>query len=201
MSRINRIGLLFVTVVGLALLGGQSLCARGGAGQGYTPAGRAFSHGHSGGMVTGYYLQPSYFPSMGGYGWSGGYYSPFVSVPSLPPAGYSYLPNYWWVGPYPEADPRQAGYNPASGYPRDSVTTLILVTDPVKSRVILNGIFVGTADYLGPIQLPFGEHTLRVEAAGYEPSETVLNVEQPILQQLQVRLKPAPPQAKSAPPF
>jgi hypothetical protein len=106
----------------------------------------------------------------------------------LPPA-YPYLPNYWWVSPYPTADPRQAGYNPASGYARDSVTTLILTTEPAKSRIILDGIFIGTSDYLGPTQLPLGEHVLRIEAPGFEPSETVLNIEQPVLQQLTVRLK------------
>jgi hypothetical protein len=49
------------------------------------------------------------------------------------------------------------------------------------------------ADYLGPIQLPIGEHTLRVEAVGYEPSETIISVEQPVLQQLEISLKPRPP--------
>jgi hypothetical protein len=138
------------------------------------------------------YVQPYFFPSFGNFGWLGGFYSPFLNVPTLPPAR-PYLPQYWWVEPYPSADPRQAGYNPASGYPKEEVTTLLLATHPVKTRIVLDGIYVGTADYLGPIQLPLGEHTLRVEALGYEPSETVLNVEQPVLQQLEIRLKPLAP--------
>jgi hypothetical protein len=144
------------------------------------------------------FVQSYLFPSFGNFGWFGGDYSPFVSMPMLPPAR-PYLPKYWWVEPYPSADPRQAGYNPASGYPRDEVTTLLLVTYPVKARIVLDGIYVGTADYLGPIQLPLGEHTLRVEALGYEPSETVISVEQPVLQQLEIRLKPLAPSAKPEP--
>lgn len=139
------------------------------------------------------YVQP-YFFGGGGYGpfgFYGGYYSPFVSVPFFSSTN-PYLPKYWWVERYPSADPRQAGYNPNSGYPKEEVTTLLLVTYPVKSRVILDGLFVGTSDNLGPFQLPIGVHVLRVEALGFEPSETVLKVEQPTLQQLEVRLKTAP---------
>jgi hypothetical protein len=40
---------------------------------------------------------------------------------------------------------------------------------------------------------------LRVEAVGYEPSETVISVEQPVLQQLEIRLKPQPPRPKPEP--
>ena len=69
---------------------------------------------------------------------------------------------------------------------------MLLETYPKKARVVLDGLYVGTSDSLGPFQLPVGEHTLRVEAAGFEPSETVLKVEQPVLQQLEVRLKAAP---------
>jgi hypothetical protein len=141
------------------------------------------------------YVQPYFFPSFNNFGWFGGFYSPFVNVPSIPPARPD-LPKYWWVEPYPSADPRQAGYNPNSGYPKEEVTTLLLMTHPVKTRIILDGIYVGTADYLGPIQLPIGEHTLRVEAVGYEPSETVITVEQPVLQQLEINLKPQPPRPK-----
>jgi hypothetical protein len=144
------------------------------------------------------FVQPNLFPTFGNFGWFGGFYSPFLNVPTIPPAR-PYLPKYWWVEPYPSADPRQAGYNPASGYPKDEVTTLLLVTHPVKTRIVLDGIYVGTADYLGPIQLPLGEHTLRVEALGYEPSETVISVEQPVLQQLEIRLKPLAPGAKPEP--
>jgi hypothetical protein len=136
------------------------------------------------------YVQPYFFGGggFGPYGFYGGYYSPFVSVPSYGSTN-PYLPKYWWIERYPSADPRQAGYNPNSGYPKEEVTTLLLVTYPVKSRVILDGLFVGTSDNLGPIQLPVGVHILRVEALGFEPSETVLKVEHPTLQQLEVRLK------------
>jgi hypothetical protein len=139
------------------------------------------------------YFQPYFFGggSFGPYGFYGGYYTPFVDVPTYG-STYPYLPQYWWVERYPSADPRQAGYNPDSGYPKEEVTTLLLVTYPVKSRVILDGLYVGSSDKLGPIQLPVGVHILRVEALGFEPSETVLKVEQPTLQQLEVRLKTAP---------
>lgn len=186
MGRIIRLRVLIVFLTGLLLVGQRALTASDKAPQvGWsTPSPPSASD-----------VQPYFFPSSSPWGWFGGYYSPFVNVPTLPPAR-PYLPNYWWVEPYPSADPRQAGYNPASGYPKDEVTTLLLVTSPAKARVILDGLYVGTADYLGPIQLPLGEHTLRVEAAGYEPSETVLSVEQPVLQQLEVRLKPQTPPAK-----
>jgi hypothetical protein len=144
------------------------------------------------------YVQPYYFGGggFGPFGFYGGYYSPFLEVPTFS-STYPYLPKYWWVERYPSADPRQAGYNPNSGYPKEEVTTLLLVTYPVKSRVILDGLYVGTSDNLGPIQLPVGVHILRVEALGFEPSETVLKVEQPTLQQLEVRLK-TPPRADSS---
>jgi hypothetical protein len=134
-----------------------------------------------------------YFFGVGGFGpfgYYGGYYTPFVNVPTYG-STYPYLPKYWWVERYPSTDPRQAGYNPNSGYPKEEVTTLLLVSYPVKSRVILDGLYVGTSDNLGPIQLPVGVHVLRVESLGFEPSETVLKVEQPTLQQLEVRLKSA----------
>lgn len=186
MGRIIRLRVLIVFLTGLLLVGQRALTAGDRSHQvGFsTPSPRSASH-----------VQPYSFPSFSPWGWFGGYYSPFMNMPTLPPAR-PYLPNYWWVEPYPSADPRQAGYNPASGYARDEVTTLLLVTYPAKARVILDGLYVGTADYLGPIQLPLGEHTLRVEAAGYEPSETILSVEQPVLQQLEVRLKPQTPPAK-----
>jgi hypothetical protein len=151
------------------------------------------------GSSYGAYVQPYFYPSYGPFGnfGYGGFYSPFVNLPTIPPA-VSYLPKYWWVEPYPSADPRQAGYNPSSGYSRESATTLLLATYPSNTRIILDGIYVGRADYLGPIQLPLGEHTLRVEAPGFEPSETVLNVEEPVLQQLEIRLKSVT-QAESKP--
>jgi hypothetical protein len=43
-------------------------------------------------------------------------------------------------------------------------------------------------------------HVLRVEAKGFEPSETVLKVEKPTLQQLEIRLKTAPRVDSSAQP-
>jgi hypothetical protein len=147
------------------------------------------------------YFQPYFFGGggFGPFGFYGGYYTPFVDVPAYG-STYPYLPNYWWVERYPTADPRQAGYNPNSGYPKEEVTTLLLVTYPLKSRVILDGLYVGTSDNLGPIQLPIGVHVLRVEAKGFEPSETVLKVEKPTLQQLEIRLKTAPRVDSSAQP-
>ena len=138
------------------------------------------------------YVTPYFFPSVGGFGgfgFYGGYYSPFIDFSSMHTTN-PYLPEYWWVERYPTADPRQSGYNPNSGYSREEVTTLLLVTYPVKTRVILDGLFIGTSDNLGPIQLPLGMHTLRVEALGFEPSQTVMNIEDPTLQQLEVRLNP-----------
>jgi len=138
------------------------------------------------------YVSPYFSPWFGGFGpW--GYYGiyspPFIDLSRMHTT-HPYLPKYWWVERYPSADPRQAGYNPNAGYPKEEVATLLLVTYPVKTRVILDGIFVGTSDNLGPIQLPLGVHTLRVEAPGFEPSQTVMNIETPTLQQLEVRLNP-----------
>jgi hypothetical protein len=138
------------------------------------------------------YVTPYYFPSFGGfgaYGFYGGYYSPFIDVTPMNSTE-PYLPKHWWVERYPSADPRQAGYNPNSGYAREEVTTLILSTAPAKARVVLDGLFVGTSDTLGPMQLPVGMHTLRIEAVGFEASQTVLNIEEPALQQIEVKLKP-----------
>ncbi len=187
--------LLAFLAVGLVFLAGPGVKA--------APADGASAHigqaPASGGSYFRGYVQPYFYPSYGPFGYYGfgGFYSPFVNVPSIPPAVPD-LPNYWWAEPYPTADPRQAGYNPSSGYPKESVTTLLLVTYPLNTRITLDGIYVGRADYLGPIQLPIGEHTLRVEARGYETSETVLNVEEPALQQLEIRLKSVT-QAESQP--
>lgn len=125
-------------------------------------------------------------PSFGFFG----YASPFISVPNLPPP-YPYMPKYWWTGSYSTADPRQSGYNPSAGYRWEDVTTLILGTFPKTASVLLDGNAIGSSEDLGPIQLPFGEHTLRVEAPGYEPSETVMKVETSSLQHVQVNLKQA----------
>ena len=127
--------------------------------------------------------QSYYYPSMG-YG----YYSPQVYMPSFS-VPYPYAPKYWWTGYYPTEDPRQAGYNPSAGYDWQEVTALILSTSPAKAEVILDGSPIGSADSLGPIQLPIGKHTLKVEAPGFEPSETVIQVEKPSVQHLQINLK------------
>lgn len=150
----------------------------------------------SGGAFSAVSARAYYYPASVGYG---GYFSPFLGLPSAPLA-YGYLPNYWWVSSYPIADPRQDGYNPSAGYAWGGVMTLVLDTTPTKARIVLDGLFVGTTDKLGPFQLPIGEHTLRVEADGYEPSETALKVEQPFLEQLEVRLTPTKHAAKPGPP-
>ena len=125
-----------------------------------------------------------------------GYSSPFIQLPSLPPP-YAYMPKYWWTGSYGIDDPRQSGYNPSAGYRWDDVATVILSTYPKESQVILDGNEVGRSENMGPIQMPFGEHTLRVEAPGFEPSETVVHVEKSSFQRLQINLKA---NAKSAAP-
>lgn len=144
------------------------------------------SYGGGYGFPGGY----SFYPSYGGFG--AGY---------LPSGGgtYPYLPNYWWVSPYRTGNVNQVGYNPSAGYDWDSVTKLVLETYPEKARVTLDGIFLGTADKLGPFQLPVGDHTLRVDAPGYEPSETVLRVQSPALEQLDVRLNALGQEGKRAP--
>lgn len=126
-----------------------------------------------------------FFPAFGGFNrfytpFYGGFYSPAPN-----------LPKYWWTGYYPEADSCQAGCNPNAGYAWDSVVALILSTEPKNAKVTLDGIFVGTTDRLGPFQLPAGEHTLRIEADGYELSEKVLKVESPTVEELEIRLHPA----------
>ncbi len=146
------------------------------------PGGRAASGSFSRGANV--YSQP-YFPSYGG---SNGFYTPFYGGFYSPEPN---LPKYWWTGYYPEADSCQAGCNPDAGYSWDSVGALILSTEPKNAKVTLDGVFVGTTDRLGPFQLPAGEHTLRIEADGFEPSEKVLNVEKPNVQQLEIRLNPA----------
>jgi len=185
MDRTNRLRIWTMIVI-LAVL----LVPAAFAGDGPPPIGKAAPAPASTTYVT-----PYFFPShggFGGYGFYGGYYSLFndpVPFASTDP----YLPKYWWIERYPSIDPRQVGYNPNSGYAKEEVTTLLLETSPKKARVVLDGLYVGTSDNMGPFQLPIGEHTLRVEAAGFEPSETVLKIEQPVLQQLDIRLKAATP--------
>ncbi|MFB3921291.1 MAG: PEGA domain-containing protein [Terriglobia bacterium] len=184
MSRTNRLRIWTMVAVLLVLLAQSAF-----AGDGPPPIGKAAPAPPAQTFVT-----PYFFPSLGGFGGFGGYgffgyYSPFIDP--VPHASTNpYLPKYWWSERYPTLDPRQAGYNPNAGYAKEEVTTLLLETSPKKARVVLDGLYIGTSDSLGPFQLPAGEHTLRVEAAGFEPSETVLKIEQPVLQQLEVRLKP-----------
>jgi hypothetical protein len=170
-SHTFKVVALSASLVGLMAFG--TLCV---AGQHSAGVSRAFSGGR--GSVGGGYS--------GGY--SGGYGGAYIPSYGSYSPGYSYAPPYWWAGPYASSDPGGPTYNPNGGYAWDSVSVLILETNPPKARVTLDGIFVGTMDCLGPFQLPMGEHTLRVDAAGYEPSITVLHVEKPVLQQLEVKL-------------
>jgi hypothetical protein len=128
------------------------------------------------------------YPVYGGSGLYASYRSPF-DVP----------PNYWWVSPYPSEDPCQAGCNPNAGYEWDSVGTLILNTNPPKAGVTLDGIYAGTTDKLGPFQLPVGEHTLHIEALGFEPSDIIVKFDQPGVQNLNVALKHLTASAKPSP--
>jgi PEGA domain len=164
--------------------------------------GLAAGPGRSFGAAPRQFMRSMGAPLVQSYGYPGygyGYSSPFVSVPSLSPP-YPYMPKYWWTGPYSTEDPRQSGYNPSAGYSWDSVTTLFVSTSPLKANVTLDGNPIGSADDLGPIQLPMGEHTLRVEAPGYEPSETVMKVQTTSVQRLQINLKSSGPAVAAATP-
>jgi hypothetical protein len=79
------------------------------------------------------------------------------------------------------------------------VGTLILNTNPSEARVSLDGIYAGTTDKLGPFQLPVGEHTLHIEAPGYESSDVIVKFDQPGVQSLNVEMKRLTVSAKSAP--
>jgi hypothetical protein len=196
---IRTIGKLTTILIVMTLASGMLLAqGRGGFGSQPTPISRAVNAG-PGPVTTFGYATPVYSgfcPSYGGYG---GAYSPFLESSSSQ-APYPYMPKFWWVGPYGIDDPRQDGYNPNAGYAWDSVGTLLLSTLPAKARVKLDGISIGAASYLGPIQLPAGDHTLRIEAAGYEPSETVLGVDSPVAQELEVRLSPLASETKPVTP-
>jgi len=110
------------------------------------------------------------------------------------------VPPYgWWASPYPSENPCQAGCNPNAGYEWDSVGALILDTNPPDARVTLDGIYAGTTDKLGPFQLPVGEHTLHIEAPGFEPSDIIVKFDQPGVQSLNVKLKRLTATAKPAP--
>lgn len=159
MRRVPRIGLLLLTGI---VFGAEALMAQRGFGVSPAPRAAFAATSRSFGGYGGYY---------GGYGGLG---FPYFAAPiAYQP------PNYWWVSPYASEDPRQGGYNPSAGYEWDSIGALILTTYPAKARVTLDGIFVGTSDRLGPFQLPAGEHTLRLTAEGFEPSENIVKVEQP----------------------
>jgi hypothetical protein len=119
--------------------------------------------------------------------------NPSSSSPlDVPPYG-------WWASPYPSQNPCQAGCNPNAGYEWNSVGALILETNPPDARVTLNGIYAGTTDKLGPFQLPIGEHTLHIEAPGFEPSDIIVKFDQPGVQSLNINLKRLMASAKPAP--
>jgi hypothetical protein len=79
------------------------------------------------------------------------------------------------------------------------VGALILDTNPPDARVSLDGVYVGTTDKLGPFQLPMGEHTLHIEAPGFEPSDVIVRFDKPGVQSLNVELKRLTASAKPAP--
>jgi hypothetical protein len=179
--------LRFALIMLLACL--PAFAQRGAGGFGY----HQFSSYHaapvygSGGWYNGGY-NGGFFPAFGGPGLYGASTSP-LDVP----------PKYWWVSPYPSENPCQAGCNPNAGYEWDSVGTLILDTNPAKAQVTLDGIFAGTTDKLGPFQLPVGRHTLHIQFPGFEPSDVIVNFDQPGVQALNVELKRLTAFAKPAP--
>jgi hypothetical protein len=128
-------------------------------------------------------------PAYGGGGWYGGY----GYMPSQP------LPYYALVNPNANENPCPTGCNPNSGYEWDSVGTLIVAANPPQARITLDGTFAGTADKLGPFQLPVGEHTLHIAAPGFEPSDVIVKFDQPGTQSLNVELKHLTASAKPAP--
>jgi hypothetical protein len=182
MSHRSRTVLLLTLIL---LLAAAPTFAQRGSAHGSARAPNSY---HSGGYSRG-------SGGYGGYGFGGYSYYPALGAPQ------TYLPNYWWVSPYPSENPCQAGCNPNAGYEWDSVGTLILNTNPSQARVTLDGIFAGTTDKLGPFQLPVGEHTLHIEAAGYEPTDVVVKFDQPGVQTLDLGLKRLTASAKPAPRF
>ena len=175
---ILRLTLMFLLACVPAFAQGRGGGARGvSSSHGATVSGGGGSYGGWGG-----------YPVFGGSGLYGSSSSP-LDVP----------PKYWWVSPYPSENPCQAGCNPNAGYEWDSVGTLILDTNPPKAGVTLDGIFAGTTDMLGPFQLPVGEHTLHIEASGFEPSDIIVKFDQPGVQNLNVELKRLTATAKPAP--
>jgi hypothetical protein len=154
---------------------------RGGGGPVYSAASPGYGRGGSYGG----------YGSYNGFGGQGIY--PSSSSPLDVPA------RYWWVSPYRSESPCQSGCNLNAGYEWESVGALILETNPPKARVTLDGIYAGTSDQLGPFQLPVGEHTLHIEAPGFEPSDIIVRFDQPGVQNLNVELKRLTASAKPAP--
>jgi len=184
-------GILFTCQILLAQRG----VVRSGAptgGSGYVPTPSAYS------------VQTPSFPSFPGFPQFSAYgftelRAPTVdsswTAPSYPPAP---AVNYWWVGSNSAGDARADGYYPNAGYEWTSVGALVLTTSPMKAQVTLDGTSVGTADKLGPFQLPVGQYTLRVEAAGYQPSVMVVKFDEPGVRELDVKLKPLTAVASAA---
>ena len=153
-----------------------------------------FAQRRGGGGAAHAYSSEHAAPVYGGGGWSGGYglYGSSSSPLDVPP-------RYWWVSPYPSESPCATGCNPNAGYEWDSVGTLILDTNPPQARVTLDGIYAGTTDKLGPFQLPVGQHTLHIEAAGFESTDIIVKFDQPGVQSLNVELKVLTASPKPAP--
>lgn len=159
----------------------------------FAQRGERGSGGHGSGAHSFYHSGPVYGgggPVYSGGGWYGGY---GYAMPSQP------LPYYGLVNPNANENPCPTGCNPNSGYDWDSVGTLIVATSPLKARITLDGIFAGTTDELGPFQLPVGEHTLHIEAPGFEPSDVIVKFDKPGTQSLTVDLQRLAASAKPAP--
>lgn len=56
---------------------------------------------------------------------------------------------------------------------RERVVTLIAVIDPVNAILMVDGVFLGTADT--PQQVELGEHTISIHADGYYSQERTIN--------------------------
>jgi len=172
--------ILGFTLGALLVCGAGFAQRRAGGGHAYSSRAAAPAYGHVG-SYGGY-----------GYGYGFGYYPTYAGA-------YTPTPEYWGGSPYPSENPCQAGCNPNAGYEWDSVGTLILDTNPPQAKVTLDGVYAGTTDKLGPFQLPVGQHTLHIEAAGFEPSDIIVKFDQPGTQSLNVELKRLTASAKPAP--
>ncbi len=155
--------------------------------------------GHGSGARGNHFYRSAPVYGGGGGGWYGGgsgawyggygYYNP----PSSP------LPYYALANPNSNENPCPTGCNPNSGYEWDTVGTLIVATNPPQAGVTLDGTYAGTTDKLGPFQLPVGEHTLHIEAPGFEPSDVIVKFDQPGTQSLNIDLIRLAVSAKPAP--